>query len=85
MTLIFQFALGLCGAIFGAGVIYATMRNAIGKAQHDANRIGGLGRENEQKAERRWLFQIADSIEEAEEKEQRTRLAARVRNEAYRH
>lgn len=85
MAMIFQFVVALCGAVFGAGVIYATMRNSIVKAQTDVNRIGGIGRENEQKAERRWLFQIADSIEEAEEKEQRTRLAARVRNEAYRH
>ncbi len=84
MAMLFQFVVALCGAVFGAGVIYATMRNAIVKAQHDVNRIGGIGRENERKAERRWLFQIADSVEEAEDKEQRTRLAARIRHEAYR-
>lgn len=83
--MLFQFALALVGAIFGAGIIYATMRGEIRKAQHDVNRIGGIGRENEQKAERRWLFEIADSVEEAEDEKKRTRLAARIRNEAFRH
>ena len=61
------------------------MRNAITKAQHDVNRIGGIGRENEAKQERRWLFEFADAVEAAENKEQRSRLAARIRQEAFRH
>lgn len=85
MALLFQFVVALCGAIFGAGVVYAGMRRDIVKAQTDVNRVGGLGRENEAKQERRWLFDIADSVEAAEDKEQRTRLAARIRHEAYRH
>lgn len=85
MTLLFQFVVALCGAVFGAGVIYATMRNAIVKAQGDVNKIGGLGRDNAAKQERRWLFEIADAVEEAEDRERRSRLAARIRHEAYRH
>ncbi len=84
MELVFQFALGLVGAIFGAGVAWTTMRLRITKAQTDVNNIGAIGRKNEARQERRWLFQIADSVEEAETVEQRARLAARIRHEAYR-
>ncbi len=80
----FQFGLGLAGAIFGAGIAWATMRFRVSKAQGDVNNIGKLGRENDAKQERRWLFGIADAVEEAETPERRTRLAARIRHEAYR-
>lgn len=84
MVSLFQFALALAGAVFGAGVIYATMRRDIVKAQTDVNKIGGIGRDNSAQQERRWLFGIADSVEEADTIEKRTRLAARIRHEAYR-
>jgi hypothetical protein len=85
MVSLFQFALALVGAIFGAGIAYATMKGAIHKAQSDVNKIGGLSRDNVAVQDRRWLFEIADAAEEADTIEKRTRLAARIRNEAFRH
>lgn len=84
MAMIFQFVVALGGAVFGAGVIYATMRNSIVKAQTDVNRIGGIVRENERKAERRWKHLLAAQIEHAATLEEAKGYAELLRQDAYR-
>lgn len=84
MISLLQFALGLAGALFGAGVIYATLRSNILKNHMDLNGIAKAERDNQARNERRWLFDIADDVESAETEKQRTRLAERIRQDAYR-
>lgn len=81
---ILVFAWAAIGAVFGAGVVYATMRLKIQKAQSDVNNVAGVGRENERKAERRWKHMIANEIEELEPKEKAGRVARLLREDAWR-
>ena len=74
----------ILGAIFGAGGAWTAQRFKIAKAQTDVNRIGGIARENDKKAERRWKHQLADEIEDLEPKDRSKRIADRIRQDAYR-
>lgn len=65
---------------FLAGVAYAFFR----QLRKDVNGIGIAMRQEKARAERRWKFEVADRIEDAITEEMRTRLAARVRHDAYR-
>lgn len=84
MVSLLQFALGLAGALFGAGVIYATLRSDVFKNRIDVNGIAKTERDNQARNERRWLFDIADDVESAETEKQRSRLAEKIRQDAYR-
>ncbi len=72
------------GAVFGAGVSWATMGAKVQKAQTDVNNIGGISRANDRKQERRWKHDIANDIEELEPKEKSARIAKRLREDAWR-
>ena len=49
-----------------------------------ADGLGKLSRANSAKTERRWMLQLADDVEIAETKEQRQRIAIRIREEVWR-
>jgi hypothetical protein len=68
------FLWAVIGAVFGAGVAYATMRNDAAKERENRERedlqirkdLNGLGmkmRQDESRAERRWKHMIATQIE----------------------
>lgn len=78
------FVWGLLGAVFGAGVAYATMRLKIAKAQADVNNIGGIARSNDRKQERRWKHMIATQIETAGTLEEARQFAKLLREDAWR-
>lgn len=78
------FLWGFLGVVFGAGVAWATMGAKVQKAQMDVNNIGGITRANDRKAERRWLHEIADRVEELEPTAKAARLAHRIREDAWR-
>jgi hypothetical protein len=72
------------GSVFGAGVAWATMGGKIQKAQTDVNRVGGIGRDNEKKAERRWKHQIATAIETSTSLDEAKIHAKLLREDAWR-
>lgn len=78
------FVWGLLGAVFGAGVAWATMGNRVQKAQSDVNNIGGITRANDRKAERRWKHMIATQIETSATLEEAKQHAKLLREDAWR-
>jgi hypothetical protein len=78
------FVWAFVGAVFGAGVAWATMKADVKKAQTDVNRVADLGRANDGKAERRWKHMIANFIEELEPKDKSARIAKLLREDAWR-
>lgn len=63
MTLTQETLLTLIGVLFGAGTAYGLMQGKIEKVRGDANNIGKIMRDNERRAERRWLLGIASLID----------------------
>lgn len=89
MTLAETIALGsillaIAGLIFKAGRSEANHRETEAQLKKDVTGVANREREDIARQERRWLFDIADAVEAAEDKEQRTRLAQRIRQDAYR-
>lgn len=74
----------LAAALFGAGVVYATMLNRIAKAQADVNNVARIGRDNEHKAERRWKHMIVTQIETSSTLEEAKQYARLLREDAWR-
>jgi len=85
----------LVSVVFAAAFFYATVTltlkwqqkrqeegDARLKAQIDG--VGNKGREIERKQERRWKHQIADEVEGLLPSDKATRLANRIRQDAYR-
>jgi hypothetical protein len=66
--------------IFALGVVYAGFQ----QMRKDLNGIGMGMRAEKAENHRRWLFEVADTVEEADSQEKRNRLAARIRHSAYR-
>ena len=79
-----EVAWAIGGAIFGAGAAYATLKAQISKAQIDINRVGGIGRESERKAERRWKHMIATQIETSSSLDEARQHAKLLREDAWR-
>lgn len=65
---------------FFVGIVYAAFRQLA----KDVNGIGQGMRAEKAEAHRRWLFEIADRVEEAGTQDQRNRVAGRIRHSAYR-
>lgn len=84
MTALLSALAAAAGAVFGAGMVYATMVNRIAKAQTDVNRVAGIGRDNERKAERRWKHMIATQIETSTDLEEAKQHAKLLREDAWR-
>jgi hypothetical protein len=59
------------------------MQFKVAKAQTDVNRIGGIMRDNDEKAERRWLHQIATAIETSATLEEAKIHARQLREDAW--
>jgi len=53
-------------------------------AKKDADGVGSMARDIRAVAQRRWLHEVADRIEELEPKDKAARLAHRVREDAWR-
>lgn len=90
-----QFALGVGGAVFGAGVAYATLRLQLVRERDDRQRedsatrkdmngLGGKLRQDEGRAERRWKHLIAAHIEASTTLEEAKKYAELLRQDAYR-
>lgn len=76
--------LAIAGLVFNAGRKDAKDRETQALFKKDLDGLAKRERDDIAREERRWLFNLADDIEEAEDEKKRTRLAARVRHEAYR-
>jgi hypothetical protein len=78
------FLWGFLGVVFGAGMAWATMGAKVQKALLDVNRVGGIMRDNERKAERRWKHMIATQIETSATIEEAKQHAKLLREDAWR-
>jgi hypothetical protein len=76
--------MAIVAIIFNAGRKDAKDREAQSHFKKDLDGLGKRERDDIAREERRWLFGIADSVEEADSHEKRTRLAERIRQDAYR-
>ncbi len=78
------FGLTIAVLIFKAGRDRERFANAERQSKQWVDGLGGIVRTNNSKAERRWMLQLADDVEDAETQEKRTRIATRIREEVWR-
>jgi hypothetical protein len=92
---ILEFVWGVLGAVFGAGVAYATVRADISKGREaqerenalfrkDLNGLGSKIRQDEGRAERRWKHMIATQIETSANLAEAKKHATLLREDAWR-
>ena len=72
------------GAIFGAGVAWATLRSRVTKNEADINGMGRKVRSDESRAERRWKHMIATAIETSTTLDEAKLYAHLLREDAWR-
>lgn len=74
----------ILGAVFGAGVVYTTVRLTIAKTQSDVSNVARIGRDHYLQQEQRWKHMIANDIEKLEPKADAHRVANLLREDAWR-